>query len=479
MFWQMQSNQYNQRRAVVIGGSLSGLLAARVLSEHFDHVTIIERDLLPTAPTFRPGVPQTRHAHLLLVRGRLILEQLFPGLTAELLAAGATSVDVTHDFLMVNLMHVMPRVASRKLVTLTMTRDLLEWSIRCRLETNPKIAIVDESEAVALIPDAPNSRITGVRTRRRHQSHAAAQPEVIFHANLIVDASGRTSHTSQWLAELGYRLPKETIVNSLTGYATCWFELDDSVHRDWQLLAARHTRSGVICGVEHNRWIVTLTGVGRDYPPTDEAGFLEFARSIPVTELYDTLKDAKPLSPIYGYRRTENCLRHYERLSRWPEGFVVLGDAVCTFNPIYAQGITVSALAALTLDQCLRAQAQRPDDNFTGFGKRFQKRLARANATPWLMATSEDARHATTTGGKPNRVTRMLQHYMDRVLELAAEHPPTYVAFMAVVHLVASPLSLFQPGIVCRVIGRAVRQPFVRTPQTTQATKADVFINKA
>ncbi len=109
--WQMQSNQYNQRRAVVIGGSLSGLLAARVLTDHFDHVTIIERDQLPATPTFRPGVPQTRHAHLLLVRGRLILEQLFPGLTAELMAAGARSVDVTHDFLMNNLMHVMPREA--------------------------------------------------------------------------------------------------------------------------------------------------------------------------------------------------------------------------------------------------------------------------------------------------------------------------------------------------------------------------------
>ena len=199
--------------------------------------------------------------------------------------------------------------------------------------------------------------------------------------------------------------------------------------------------------IEGERWIVTLGGVGRDYPPTDEAGFLEFARSLRVPLLYDLLKDAQPLSPIYSYRRTENCWRHYERLQRLPDGVVAIGDAVCVFNPVYGQGMTTAALGAITLDRCLK-QSQLPK----GFPLRFHKQLAQILKTPWLMATGEDSRWSTTVGAKPGRSDRWVQKYLDRVTVLMQDNPVLLKTFAEVVHMVKPPTVLFAPNIVLQVL---------------------------
>lgn len=457
--WRMQRNQDNQQRAVIIGGSLAGLLAARVLVDHFDQVTIIERDHFPATPTFRPGVPQGRHAHFLLVQGRLILERLFPGITSDLKDAGAIEIDVTRDLLVNIQTRFMPRVASGNLVTLTMTRELLEWTIRQHLNGYSRVEIVTGYEATNFISNSTNTRIVGVRTCPRPIPGEINGQDVTFHAELIVDASGRNSRTPRWLSELGYTPPKETTVNSFAAYATQWYELSSSFNRDWQALAIHHTRSGVVYGVEHNRWVVTLSGAGHDYPPTDQIGFLDFARSLPVPDLHNALQNARPISRIYGFRRNENSLRHYEHLHRWPDRLVVLGDAVCTFNPIYAQGMTTSVLAAVTLDKCLGSYFRRRGEReLTGFAKYFQKRLAKTNTTPWLMATSEDFRHPATIGGKRNRMTQMFHTYLDQVQELAADRPSVYKTFAGVVQLVYSPLSLFQPGVLFPLLARIIRQ---------------------
>jgi 2-polyprenyl-6-methoxyphenol hydroxylase-like FAD-dependent oxidoreductase len=440
------------QHAIVIGGSIAGLLAARVLTDHFDQVTVIERDRFPEQPEWRPGVPQSNHPHILLTKGQEILEQLFPGLQDELAAAGAPLVDWMADCPFLGLGGWFPRFPSA-VKTRPSSRNLLEWLIRRRLMAKNTVRFVQGTQAIGLLSDAERTKVTGVRVR----SHASsAQAELT--ANLVIDASGRNSQTPQWLKALGFAPPEETVINSFLGYASRWYQRPPNLQSDWQSLllttkAPHQTRGGLLYPIEGDRWIAILSGIAKDYPPTDEAGFLDFARTLRSPVFYEAIKDAQPLSPIYSYRRTENSLRHYEKLSRFPENFTVMGDAVCAFNPVYGQGMTIAALGALTLNQCLKQQNR---DDLTGLAKRFQKQLAEVNTTPWMMATSEDFRWETTEGGSPNWVTRFMHHYMDQVMTLAIENPKIYNVWLEVIHLKKMPSALFQPAIFLPLLGKAI-----------------------
>ncbi|URD53711.1 NAD(P)/FAD-dependent oxidoreductase [Chroococcidiopsis sp. CCNUC1] len=282
-----------------------------------------------------------------------------------------------------------------------------------------------------------------------------------------MDATGRNSALPKWLAALGYPSPQETIVNSFLGYASRWYQRPKEPRVDWRGATIMSKppdagRGGVLYPVEGNRWVVTLGGVGRDYPPTSEADFLEFARSLRSPIIYEAIKDARPLSGLYAYRRTENRWYHYEQLSRLPEEVVVMGDAVCAFNPIYGQGITVAAMQALTLDKCLQQQFQGDRDSLSGLTRRLSKQLAKTIATPWLMATGEDLRWSTTVGEQPERMTQLTQRYFDRVLRLMIDAPDVYQKFWAVIHMVEPPTVLFQPSIMARIFFQVVTDKFFR-----------------
>lgn len=448
------------RNAIVIGGSIAGLLAARILSDRFDQVTIIESDSLATKPQWRPGVPQSHHSHILLTKGWQILEPLFPGLQDELAKAGAPLVDWTADFPLLGLGGWFPRFASH-IKTHPSSRNLLEWSIRQRLINRRNISFLQGNKVIGLLSDTQNTCVTGVQIgdppaaalRYRHSSTQLT-------ANLIVDASGRNSQTPQWLKTLNYNPPEETEINSFLGYASRWYQRPTQIQDEFEglyLLAKppHLTRGGVYYPVEENCWIVTLMGVARDYPPIDEVGFLEFAKTLRSPVLYEAIKEAKPISPIYSYRNTGNRWRHYEKISRFPENFVVLGDAVCAFNPIYGQGMTAAALGSLALKQCLEEQHQ---NNLKGLSKRFQKQLAKVNTTLWLMATAEDFRWPATEGGSPNFITKLMHRYLDQVMLLAVESPETYQAWVEVIHLEKTPTSLFKPEILMRLLAKAIYQ---------------------
>ncbi|MBV9126363.1 MAG: hypothetical protein JO112_23690, partial [Planctomycetes bacterium] len=279
-------------------------------------------------------------------------------------------------------------------------------------------------------------------------------------ADLVVDASGRGSRAPQWLKALGYTPPEDTVVNAFLGYASRVYQSPPNPPAEWKTLYLQSKppvgkRTGLIAPVEGGRWMVTLSGRGGDYPPTDEAGFLDFARSLPSSMLYEAIRQAEPLSPIAGYRATENRLRHFERLARWPEGFVVLGDAACAFNPVYGQGMTTAALGAVTLDQCLRSQPAGPARVHDGLARRFQRQLAAVNVTPWLLATGEDHRYPTTVGGRPSRLTRLQQHYVDQVIRLSTRDPQTRLTFLKVLHLIQSPRALFGPRVLLGLLRQA------------------------
>jgi 2-polyprenyl-6-methoxyphenol hydroxylase-like FAD-dependent oxidoreductase len=444
------------RHAIVIGGSIAGLLAGRVLADYVDRVTIIERDRFPEGPASRKGVPQARHVHVLLKRGQTILERLFPGIEAELTAAGVPAVDWIADSQALGARGWLPRFQTN-LKGLSPSRDLLEWTIRQRLAQHGRIAFKEACDVVGLLPNSSASGVAGVRVRARNEEAHALGDEEDLAADFVLDASGRDSRAPDWLEALGYARPQETVVNSFLGYASRCYQAPTDGNVDWKLLLLPRQppalkRGGAIYLVEGNRWIITLSGGGKDYPPTDEAGFLDFARSLAHPALYDAIKDAQPLSPISGYRRTENRWRHYERLARWPEGFVAVGDAVCAFNPVYGQGMSVAALGAETLERLLREQS---DGDLTGLARRFQKALAKLTATPWQLATGADFRYPETEGGQPDRKARLSWRYGDAVRELAHDNRRVYQTFIEVAHLLRPPTALFQPAIVAQVLGRA------------------------
>jgi 2-polyprenyl-6-methoxyphenol hydroxylase-like FAD-dependent oxidoreductase len=444
------------RHAVVIGGSIAGLLAGRVLADAFERVTIIERDRFPETSGARKGVPQARHVHVLLRRGQTILERLFPGIEAELIAAGVPQVDWIADSKALGTRGWLPRFETN-LKGVSPSRDLLEWSIRQRLARHEHVSFKEGCDVVGLLPTSDKSGVAGVRVRARdEEAHEIGEAEDLA-ADFVVDASGRDSHAPEWLETLGYARPQETVINSFLGYASRYYQPPDDGSVDWKLLLLPRNpptmkRGGAIYLLEGNRWIVTLSGGGKDYPPTDEAGFLDFARSMAHPALYDAIKNAKPLSPISGYRRTENRWRHYERLDRWPEGFIAAGDAVCAFNPVYGQGMSVAALGAETLDRLLREQ---PSSDLTGFARRFQKALGKLTATPWQLATGADFRYNETEGGHADHAARLRWRYGDAVRELAKDNRRVYQTFIEVAHLVKPPTALFQPAIVAQVLGRA------------------------
>ncbi len=441
----------SQPRAIVIGSSMAGLLAARVLLNHFAEVVLIERDQISDPLKPRPGVAQSQHVHVLLTQGQRLLEQLFPGLAAELSAAGAPTVEWTADWRMLGLQKWMPRCQSG-LFGRTCSRTLLERVIRQRLLVYPNLTLLSGCQVEGLLTTHNAARVTGVKLGWRDRDEAALFDSLS--AALVVDASGRNSALPHWLTQLGYKAPPETTINAFLGYASRWYQRPAQLETDWQGITISavkgvNSRGGVLYPIEQDRWIVTLGGVGRDYPPTDEAGFLDFARSLRVPILYDLLKEAQPLSPIYSYRRTENCWRHYERLHHFPDGIVAIGDAVCAFNPVYGQGMTTAAVGAMTLDRCLK---QEPSEPINGFPLRFHKQLARILNTPWIMATGEDRRWSTTEGDRLGWSEQWVQKYIDRITVLMQDNPVLLKSFAEVVHMVKSPATLFEPAIVLQVL---------------------------
>jgi 2-polyprenyl-6-methoxyphenol hydroxylase-like FAD-dependent oxidoreductase len=464
----------NHDHALVIGGSMAGLAAARVLSDHFERVTVVERDRLADQPAPRSGVPQARQIHVLLLKGQYVLEGLFPGLQQDLAAAGAPAMDWTQDCRWFAMNRWAPRLTSG-LITHFASRDLLEFTIRRRLADNSRVSFLAGYEAIGLTNNENRSHVTGIRLRARSTNPQEMVQELP--ADLVVDASGRESKLPQWLESLGYARPEETVINSFLGYASRIYE-KPAGQRDWQALLMRGTppassRGGGVFPIEGNRWIANLGAARKDYPPTDESGFLEFARSLPDPLLYDVLKDAKPLSPVYGYRRTENRLRHYERLARWPENLVALGDAVCAFNPVYGQGMSVGAISAIALGECVRELRGR---DLNHLARKYQRQLAKLNSVPWAMATSVDFLYPGTVGPRPSRAGRLTNGYLARVSELSLQDPMVHLEFLLVLHLVEPPGRLFFPDIAARVIRHALDHS--ASSDGRRAQKANEFLRR-
>ena len=437
------------RCAVVIGGSLTGLLAARVLADHFESVTVLERD--PAAPpdSARKGVPQARHVHVLLKQGERILARYFPGLCDDLLRGGAARVDMARDTRWFYFGNWKARFPSG-LEMLCQSRPFLDWSIRRRVAAIPVVHLRDGWDVADIAIDSAG-RVTAVEVRATDGASRETLP-----ADLVVDASGRGSRMPQWLARAGWPVPDETEVRVDVGYASRSYRIPPRAAADWTGLmiypTPPRTRLGVLFPIEGERWMVTLVGWFGDHPPSTEQGFLDFAASLDAPDLFEAIRDAEPASPIALHRFPSNRRRHYERLQRVPEGLAVLGDAFCSFNPIYGQGMTGGALGARTLDLALAAHAGAHGlDTLDGFSAAFHRALAAVIDSPWLLTTTEDLRSPAAQGTRA-RWLPLLQWYTERVQRLTWSDQFVARKFLEVMHLTEGPRVLFHPYIVYRAL---------------------------
>jgi 2-polyprenyl-6-methoxyphenol hydroxylase-like FAD-dependent oxidoreductase len=440
-----------RNKAIVVGASMAGMLAARILADSFDQVTILERDALPEGPELRPGVPQARHLHALLPKGRQLLEKNFPGITSELKAAGAEILDLAKDVAWLTPQGWGVRFTS-EFEAVASTRALLDHRVRSRIKQVPNIEIMQGCDVTGLVGRA--ERVEGVKVRPRY---SPVEGPKILKSDLVVVATGRNSAIPGWLHQLGLPEPATTYVNAHIGYASLMFRRPEQFHETWRAVfiqaappAAR--RAGILFPVEGNRWLVTLQGGDCDYPPLDHAGFFEFARSLRSQTIYKAIKDAEPLGSITGYRSTENRLFHYERLGHWPECLFVLGDTVCAFNPVYGQGMTTAALAAEELGKCLGKRRER----FDGAARRFQRRLAKINSAPWMLATSEDLRYIGTEGEPASKNTQQIHKYMDHMLRSATRSVPVRKKFLELQGMLKGPGVIFCPSVMMRVAKQAL-----------------------
>jgi 2-polyprenyl-6-methoxyphenol hydroxylase-like FAD-dependent oxidoreductase len=426
--------------AVVVGGSMAGLMAARVLADYFETVTVLERDRLSRESIDRHGVPQAQQPHILWEAGRSTLEDLFPGYGEDLLSAGGLVIDLHRDF------HAYDQggffaESEHRLPLYCASRPLFERIVRRRVGSLDPIDIRSGYRCSGYLLDDDAGAVTGVAV----SSEDADQKEII--ADLVVDATGRTSRTPTWLEEHGYTPPKIDDVHIDLVYSSTRIDRPPEDRRAYFIGPdAPRTRGGAVIPIEDNQWLVNLQGVHGDHPPTDEDGFEAFAASLPIPQL-ERLLDAHPWvgDDIAAYPFPSSRRRRYEELDRFPDGLVVIGDAIASLNPLYGQGMSVAALEALQLHHTLA------EGNESDVPHRFFERAEGVVDTAWRFAVGADHQFAQTDGPKPLG-TDMFNWYASRLITRAHSNSALSEAFANVVTMREPPTVLLRPGILWRVL---------------------------
>ncbi|MET9675634.1 FAD-dependent monooxygenase [Streptomyces sp. NPDC006482] len=448
------------RHAVVIGGSLAGLLAARVLAEHAERVTVVERDRYPEGPEARPGVPQGRHLHVLIAGGQQAFDALLPGFTDELGKLGAPKVGMPED---------MVQWQSGKWFNRTPAtahyysgaRPQLEWLVRKRVFADPRVELIEGHETVGLAGDS--SRVRGVRLRERG---AGSEKETrVLEADLVVDASGRSTKAADWLAAIGAEAPGEETIDTGLAYGTRVYRapaqpLDSDAVGYFIVPDPDQQYCGVVLPVGDGTHLVTLSGLRGNEPPTDEGAFEEYAKRLPHPVISDWVATAEGVSPVYGFRATSNVRRRYDRPGRRPAGFLATGDALCAFNPIYGQGMAVAALSAVALREALADPKRTPTT------RRVQAALLDASRQAWDISTGADKKMPGVLGdaATPGVLDKAVGWYMGRVQQRAAGDPVVGVPFRRALTLTAPLTGLFAPAVAKAVLFGPVRETPAEPP---------------
>jgi 2-polyprenyl-6-methoxyphenol hydroxylase-like FAD-dependent oxidoreductase len=448
-------NNLHRNSALVIGGSFAGLLAARILSDYFEKVTIIERDLMHNFPESRKGQPQTRHLHGLLVQGFKIITRYFPDLMEGLLSGGTPLLDMGQSmrWYCYGGYRAKFELGMKGIIT---SRPFLEWHIRQRVTALPNVTVLDGFSAEKLLASDDHKQIIGLQIRN---SEKDLEPQTLL-ADLVIDTSGRGSRSPKWLEELGYNKPEESTVTCGAGYTTRIYRRDvfQPASLNWISItpeAPRQYTFGGVFPIENGKWMIALGGWHGHHAPATEDGFKDFAKSLPAPDVYNIIANATPLSEFITYKFPASLRRHYEKLEHFPDGYLVLGDAVCSFNPIYAQGMTSAAMQAATLDTLLKEQP-----GLSGIFKLYFKQVAKIVDIPWQTAVTEDFRFPETKGKKAPG-TDLINAYMDHVHRATHHDPIVGAAFLKVLNMIEPPTSLLSPQILWRVLRNTITRRLV------------------
>jgi len=429
------------RHAIVIGGSLAGLMTARVLADHFDKVTILERDPIEDHPAVRKSVPQGNHLHLLLLGGQQVMFSLYPGLSEAMDQLGAVRIrqGVENAVYLTDGKAHNPSGSVRHPYdlgwdTYSQSRGLLEHCIRRSTMALANVSFESGCPVQSLIYE--DARVQGVKCVNLDGGDSLA-------ADLVVDAGGRGSRAPRWLRELGFRAPKETSIGVDFAYSSTTFRIPDYYGEPEKILVfpgrpPDHLKVALMEEIEDRTWHVTLGGRLGDYPPSDEDGFYAFAQALPTPKLYDLIKDAERVSEIAQYRFPTSVLRHYEQLTAFPEGYLVLGDAISSFNPVYGQGMSSAALQVKELQGLLTERAAG-SDGLEGLALAFFPKAAEVVAAPWTLAANLDFAYPQTKGERPPDA-RESRQYFGALFGLSGEDMEIYKLVTEVFQL-ARPIS--------------------------------------
>lgn len=450
------SDGARRRHAVVIGGSCAGLLAAQVLAGFADRVTIVERDRLPDGPEPRAGVPQGRHPHVLLESGQYALDALLPGFTDELRATGAPQVGMPSDLVQWQDGRWLRRTpASTRIYTGSRTQ--LEQLVRRRVLADQAVTVIEGAQVTGLTGDA--SRVRGVLLRERGNDTGRAERPL--EADLVVDASGRGTKAGQWLAALGAEAAPEETIDAGIAYATRIYRdpgraaFDTDALGFYVILNPTQPYAGLLLPMEGGRYTATLVGLTGDQPPADEEEFVAYAKKLPHPFVHQWLTAAEPLSPVFGFRQTANVRRRYDLPGRRPAGFLAVGDALCTFNPVYGQGITVAAMSAVALRTALADRRRTPTT------RRVQRTLLAVSRQAWDISALADKAMPGVTGNAlaPRALDRVTGWYLRRIQDRYPGDPVVGSAFRSVLALTSPVTALLAPKVV-----RAAFRPIPATP---------------
>lgn len=449
---------------------MAGMCVARVLADHVDHVTIVDRDLCPSRIGHRIGVPQSHHAHALLARGQRELDRLFPGFSEAVLGHGGLSLDAPARLAMLRQWGWGPG-AGCGLNSLWASRPLMESIVRERVRSLRNVALRERTSAVDLrVERNGRARVTGLTVR----TEVGAET---IEADLVVDASGRGSKAPHWLASAGLPAPDEEIVEAFAGYASRFYRRPRPEQRpkEWwweglwiEGIPPAFPRGGVAFPQEDNRWLVTAVGFAKDYPPGDERGFVEFLESLASPVIARAISRCEPLSDVVVNRSTTNRLRRYDTWKGGLDGFLAVGDAVCSFNPVYGQGMSTAAVCACLLEEALQSVGPSPAE----LPRVHFAVQAKFLSGVWTIASGADFLWPTTTGNRPARAA-LMRPYMRLLGESAHCDPEVMRKVIGVFHLIDDPGAVASPGAVAAVLKSTIARRLrmgLRPPSIARGT---------
>jgi 2-polyprenyl-6-methoxyphenol hydroxylase-like FAD-dependent oxidoreductase len=447
----MNTGHTKREHAVVVGASVAGLLAARVLAEHFEKVTVLEKDACPVDGTPRTGVPQGRHTHILLPAGAQVLERLFPGRIAELVRDGAKKFDYGRSRFYVGGTWL-PCVAT-KLDSFAQTRPFLEEHLRRWVGELPNVRLIYETNVFAPLFERADARVVGLEIGK-----GGADREQL-RADLVIDATGRHSRLPAWLAENGFGNVPETKIGIDLAYATGRFQVPADVLPDHPMLyivgpPPEKTRVGVVFQVEDGIAFGGLAGYHGEYPPAELDGFLEFAKSLSQPDVYNVLSRAELCGPIAQFRIPAPVRRHYHKMRRFPAGILPIGDAICSLDPAFGQGMTVAGLEAEILARCLVQAA-----NEEAMSRAYLREVNSCLNVPWTLCCDENFKYPQTTGPRPFLfpVTHRCKDFL-----MTCGDPMVLAEIYKVLTLTAHPRILLRPDIPVRALSRKIRRQIER-----------------